>query len=60
MQIYLSHLPLQPASRKLHAYAVTPLDIAGQIVVHVKYNEQEADLPIIVIRADRYAPPLLG
>lgn len=57
---HFKHLPLESVERKLHAYSGIELDIAGQIKVHVNYNGQEATLPIVVIKADRYAPPLLG
>ena len=51
---------LHPVERSFHAYAGTPLDIAGQTMVHVEHNRQRATLPLLVVRAQRYAPPLLG
>ena len=57
---YFKHKVLRPVERSFHAYAGTPLDIAGQIMVHVEHNRQRATLPLLVVRAERYAPPLLG
>ena len=57
---YFNHSVLRPVERSFHAYAGTLLDIAGQIMVHVEHNRQRATLPLLVVRAERYAPPLLG
>ena len=57
---YFKYLALRPVQRSFHAYADTPLDIAGQIQVDVNYNGQRATLPLLVVRAERYAPLLLG
>ena len=57
---YFKYLVLRPVERSFHAYAGTPLDIAGQILVDVEHHGQRETLPLLVVRADRYAPPLLG
>ena len=57
---YFKYLELRPVERSFHAYAGTPLDIAGQIPIDVEHNDQHARLPLLVVRAERYAPPLLG
>ena len=57
---YFKYLALRPVERSFHAYAGTPLDVAGQILVDVEHNGQRATLPLLVVRAERYAPPLLG
>lgn len=36
------------------------MDVAGQILVDVEHNGQQATLPLLVVRAESYAPPLLG
>ena len=57
---HFKYLALRPAEKSLHAYAGTPLDVAVQILVDVVHNGQRATLPLLVVRAERYAPPLLG
>ena len=34
--------------------------IVGQIQIDVDYNGQRVTLPLLVVRAERYTPPLLG
>ncbi|KAK2566762.1 Transposon Tf2-6 polyprotein [Acropora cervicornis] len=57
---HFKYLALKPVQRSFHAYAGTPLDVAGQILVDVEHNGQRATLPLLVVRAESYAPPLLG
>ena len=57
---HFKYLALRPVKKSFHAYAGTPLDVAGQILVDVVHNGQQATLPLLVVRAERYAPPLLG
>ena len=57
---HFKYLALRPVEKSFHAYAGTPLDVAGQILVDVVHNGQQATLPLLVVRAERYAPPLLG
>ena len=54
------NLALRPVNKTLHACTGTPLDIAGQILVDVEYNDQRLTLPLLIVRAEKYAPPLLG
>jgi len=56
---YFKYLAPRLVERSFHACAGTPLDIAGQILVDVEHNDQQAMLPFLVMRAGRYAPPLL-
>ena len=57
---YFKYLALRPVNKTFHAYTGTPLDIAGQILVDVEYNDQQLTLPLLIVRANKYAPPLLG
>ena len=57
---YFKYLALRPVERSFHAYAGTPLDVAGQILVDVEHNGQRATLPLVVVRAEQYASPSLG
>ena len=57
---YFKYLALRPVNKSFHAYTGTPLDIAGQILVDVKYNDQQLTLPLLIVRAEKYVPPLLG
>ena len=57
---HFKYLALKPVQRSFHAYAGTPLDVAGQILVDVEHNGQRATLPLLIVRAESYAPPLLG
>jgi len=45
---YFKYLALRPVERSFHAYAGTPLDIAGQTLVDVELNDQQAPLPLLV------------
>ena len=57
---YFKYLALRPVNETFHAYTGTPLDIAGQILVDVEYNDQQLTLPLLIVRANKYASPLLG
>ena len=58
---YFSNVPLKTVSRSLHAYAGTPLNLAGEMQIDVTYNDQHANaLTLTVVDADNYAPPLFG
>ena len=57
---YFKYLALRPVNKSFHAYTGTPLDVAGQILVDVKYNDQQLTLPLLIVRAEKYAPPLFG
>ena len=56
---HFMYVALRPVDSSFHAYAGTPLDIAGQIIVDVEHNGQRATLPLLAVRAERYALPLL-
>ena len=49
---------LRPTTMKLKTYSGSPLTVLGQLQVQVKYQDQAANLPIIVIAGD--GPSLLG
>ena len=57
---YFKCLALRPVKKSFHAYTGTPLDIAGQILVDLKYNDQQLTLLLLIVRAKKYAPPLLA
>ncbi|XP_067048638.1 uncharacterized protein [Acropora muricata] len=57
---YFKYLTLRPVNKTFHAYTGTPLDIAGQILIDVDCNDQQLTLPLRIVRAKNYAPPLLG
>ena len=57
---YFKYLALRPVNKTFHAYTSAPLEIAGQILVEVEYNDQQLTLPLLIVRAEKYAPPLLG
>ena len=62
-EVYERHfrdIKMKPVRRKLYAYSGTPLPVEGQITVQVKCNGQTETLPIVVVQADKYAPPLFG
>ena len=53
---HLSHVPLLPAGIVLKTYANQTVDLAGEIVVNVQYEDQEVNLPLIVVKgADKAA-----
>ena len=57
---HFKYLALRPINKSFHAYTGTPLDIAGQVLVDVEHNGQQLTLPLLIVRAEKYAPPLLG
>ena len=57
---HFKYLALRPVNKSFHAYTGTPLDIAGQVLVDVEHNDQQLTLPLLIVRAEKYAPPLLG
>jgi len=59
-ECYFKYLALGPVSKSFHAYTGTPLDIAGQVLIDVEYNDQQLTLPLLIVRVEKYAPPLLG
>ena len=53
-------LALTVAKCNLHAYTGTQLKVREEIMVNVKYNEQECTLPMMVVKADTHTPLLFG
>ena len=49
---------LRPAAVRLKTYSGSPLTVLGQMQVKVKYQDQTANLPILVVAGD--GPSLLG
>ncbi|XP_027869143.1 uncharacterized protein K02A2.6-like [Xiphophorus couchianus] len=45
-----SHLPLQPAKVKLKAYNGGRICVLGQLVAKVMYEDQAADLPLLIVK----------
>ena len=52
------YLVLQPSSVKLKTYSGAPLEVKGQALVEVQYEEQKASLPLLVIAEN--GPCLFG
>ena len=57
---YFKYLALRPVNKSFLAYTGTPLDIAGQVLVDVEHNDQQMTLPLLIVRAKKYAPPVIG
>lgn len=51
-------LPLQQAKSSLYTYTGECIPILGEATVHVSYNDQSAELPLIVVQGE--GPNLLG
>ena len=58
-QRHFKYLALRPVNKSFHAYTGTPLDIAGQVLVDVEHNDQQLTLPLLIVRAEKYALPCL-
>ena len=57
----LSHVQLDPSTKKLHVYAGRQLKVHGEIIVSVTYGKQKVTLPIVIVEGvGTQAPPLLG
>ena len=50
--------PLEPSSMELRTYTGEQLEVCGCVSVWVKYKDQEARLPLLVVRGA--GPSLLG
>ena len=50
--------PLKPSSTRLHTYTGNPVQVTGQFHVHLKYQDQSATLPLLVVEGSR--PSLFG
>ena len=51
-------IPLRPSSTRLHTYTGHPVEVAGQFNVHLKYQDQSATLPLLVVEGS--GPSLFG
>ena len=47
---HLSHLPLQPVDIVLKSYDNQTVDLAGEILVNVLYDDQEVNLPLVIVK----------
>ncbi|XP_058880316.1 uncharacterized protein K02A2.6-like [Acipenser ruthenus] len=54
----LSHLPLGKTNMRLITYSGGKIPLLGQVRVPVKYEDQSATLPLVIVKGDR--PALLG
>ena len=54
---HFSGTPLMPSNR-LHAYTGHPLKVHGQLIAHLKYQDQSADVPLLVVEGS--GPSLFG
>ena len=50
--------PLMPSNTRLSAYTGHPLKVHGQLIAHLKYQDQSADVPLIVVEGS--GPSLFG
>lgn len=53
-----SHVPLEGSNAKLKTYTGQPIPVRGQFMAKVKYEDQIADLPLIVVKGK--GPSLCG
>lgn len=53
-----SHIPLEGAGVKLNTYTGQPIPVRGQFMAKVTYEDQTADLPLIVVKGK--GPSLCG
>ncbi|KAI4895153.1 hypothetical protein NFI96_009265 [Prochilodus magdalenae] len=56
--VALSHLPLEESKMQLSTFSGENIPLLGQVTVKVKYEDQRANLPLVIVRGDR--PALLG
>ncbi|XP_030286082.1 uncharacterized protein K02A2.6-like [Sparus aurata] len=54
----LAHLPLCPGKIPLSTFSGEPIPVLGKVMVNVKYKQQAARVPLVVVKGDR--PALLG
>ena len=57
---HFKYLALRPVEKSFHAYAGIPLDVAGQILVDVVHNGQQATLPAISRACRTLHPTVTG
>ena len=60
-EIYKKHFigtPLMPSNTRLREYTGHPLKVHGQLIAHLKYQDQSADVPLLVVEGS--GPPLFG
>ena len=50
--------PLMPSNTRLRVYSRHPLKVHGQFIAHLKYQDQSADVPLLV--AEGSGPSLFG
>ena len=54
---HFSGTPLMPSNR-LHAYTGHPLKVHEQLIAHLKYQDQSADVPLLVVEGS--GPSIFG
>ncbi|XP_054259367.1 uncharacterized protein K02A2.6-like [Macrosteles quadrilineatus] len=55
----ISNLKLRPANVKLTTYSGHDVPVLGQVNVNVKYNNQQASLPLTVVSLESKSQPIL-
>ena len=55
---HFSGTPLMPSNTRLRAYTGHPLKVHGQIIAHLKYQDQSTDVPLLVVQGS--GPSLFG
>lgn len=54
----LTHLPLSPCKIPLSTFSGESIPVLGRVLVNVKYEQQVANLPLVIVKGDR--PALMG
>ena len=61
-EIYKKHfimgVPLMPSNTRLRAHTGHPLKVHGQLIAHLKYQDQSADVPLLAVEGS--GPSLFG
>ena len=55
---HFSGTPLMPSNTRLRAYTGHPLKVHGQLMAHLKYQDQSANVPLLVVEGS--GPSLFG
>ena len=55
---HFSGTPLMPSNTRLRAYTGQTLKVHGQLIAHLKYQDQSADVPLLVVEGS--GPSLFG
>ena len=59
-QRYFKYLALRPVGKSSILIPAHCWISQGKVLVDVEYNDQQLILPLLIVRAETYAPPVLG